>query len=115
MEQVISSADPAIAFIGFLQTMQALPERPLSQPRVFVSHRMAYVPYAERFDCLRSSAVLSSACRFPCYVGYNGSFQAGSKPPEMAASWTVWNVRTATPSTLRRTHQRAKGALTGCI
>src|SRR5260370_11215331 len=35
MEQVISSADPAIAFIGFLQTMQALPERPLSQPRVF--------------------------------------------------------------------------------
>jgi hypothetical protein len=33
MEQVISSADPAIAFIGFLQTMQALPKRPLSQPR----------------------------------------------------------------------------------
>ena len=25
MEQLISSADPAIAFIGFLQTMQALP------------------------------------------------------------------------------------------
>ena len=40
MEQLISSADPAIAFIGFLHTMQALPERPLSQPRVFVSHRM---------------------------------------------------------------------------
>jgi hypothetical protein len=35
-EQLISSADPAIVFIGFLQTMQtmqALPERPLSQPR----------------------------------------------------------------------------------
>src|SRR5271166_980182 len=67
------------------------------------------------FDCLHSSAVLSSAFRLLCYVGYNGSFQAGSKPPEVAASWTAWNVRTATPSTLRRTHQRAKGALTGCI
>lgn len=36
MEQLISSANPAIVFIGFLQTMQtmqALPERPLSQPR----------------------------------------------------------------------------------
>lgn len=41
MEQLISSAGPAIVFIGFLHTMQALPERPLSQPRVFVSHRMA--------------------------------------------------------------------------
>jgi hypothetical protein len=48
VEQLISSADPAIAFIDFLQTMQALPGRPLSQPRVFVSHRMADVPYAER-------------------------------------------------------------------
>jgi hypothetical protein len=54
MEQVISSADPAIAFIGFLQTMQALPERPLSQPRVFVSHRMADAPYAERIAWLAS-------------------------------------------------------------
>ena len=54
MEQLISSADPAIAFIGFLQTMQALPERPLSQPRVFVSHRMADVPYAERIAWLAS-------------------------------------------------------------
>jgi hypothetical protein len=27
MEQLISSADSAIAFIGFLQTVQALPER----------------------------------------------------------------------------------------
>ena len=48
MEQLVSSADPAIAFIGFLQTIQALPERPLSQPRVFVSYRMADVTYAER-------------------------------------------------------------------
>jgi hypothetical protein len=31
MEQLISSAGPAIAFIGFLQTMQALPERHLSE------------------------------------------------------------------------------------
>ena len=54
MEQLISSADPAIAFIGFLQTMQALPERPLSQPRVFVSHRMADVPDAERIAWLAS-------------------------------------------------------------
>jgi hypothetical protein len=54
MEQLISSAEPAIAFIGFLQTMQALPERPLSQPRVFVSHRMADVPYAERIAWLAS-------------------------------------------------------------
>ena len=57
-----------------------------------------------------------SSCRSPRLVEcYNGSFQAGSKPPEVTASWTVWNLRTATPSTLRRTHQRAKGALTGCI
>src|ERR1700738_4860999 len=48
------------------------------------------------FDCLHSSAVLSAACRLLCYVGYNGALQAGSKPPEVAASWTVWNVRTAT-------------------
>jgi hypothetical protein len=54
MERLISSADPAIAFIGFLQTMQALPERPLSQPRVFVSHRMADVPDAERIAWLAS-------------------------------------------------------------
>jgi hypothetical protein len=54
MEQLISSADPASAFIGFLQTMQALPERPLSQPRVFVSHCMADVPYAERIASLAS-------------------------------------------------------------
>ena len=54
MEQLISSADPAIAFFGFLQTMQALPERPLSQPRVFVSHRMADVPDAERIAWLAS-------------------------------------------------------------
>jgi hypothetical protein len=52
MEQLISSADPAIAFIGFLQTMQALPERPLSQSLVFVSHRMADVPYAARIAWL---------------------------------------------------------------
>ena len=54
MEQLISSADPAIAFIGFLQTIQALSERPLSQPRGFVSHRMADVPYAERIAWLAS-------------------------------------------------------------
>src|SRR5271166_409544 len=54
MEQLISSADPAIAFIGFLETMQALPERPLSQPRVFVSHRRADAPYAERIAWLAS-------------------------------------------------------------
>src|SRR5580692_8336516 len=34
--------------------MQVLPERPLSQPRVFVSHRMADVPYAERIAWLAS-------------------------------------------------------------
>jgi len=51
---LISSADPAIAFIGFLQTMQALPERPPSQPRIFVSHRLADVPYAERIAWLAS-------------------------------------------------------------
>ncbi len=34
--------------------MQALPERPLSQPRVFVSHRTADVPYAERIAWLAS-------------------------------------------------------------
>jgi hypothetical protein len=34
--------------------MQALPKRPLSQPRVFVSHRMADVPYAERIAWLAS-------------------------------------------------------------
>jgi hypothetical protein len=54
MEQLISSADPTIAFIDFLQTMQALPGRPLSQPRVFVSHRMADAPYAERIAWLAS-------------------------------------------------------------
>jgi hypothetical protein len=54
MEQLISSANPAIAFIGFLQTVRALPERTLSQPRVFVSHRMADVPYAERIAWLAS-------------------------------------------------------------
>jgi hypothetical protein len=34
--------------------MQALPGRPLSQPRVFVSHRMDDVPYAERIAWLAS-------------------------------------------------------------
>ena len=51
---IISDADPAIAFTDFLQTMQALPERSLSQPRVFVSNRMADVPYAERIAWLAS-------------------------------------------------------------
>ncbi len=54
MERLISDADPAIAFTDFLQTMQALPERSLSQPRVVVSHRMADVPYAERIAWLAS-------------------------------------------------------------
>jgi hypothetical protein len=53
MEQLISSdGDPAIAFIRFLQAIQALPDRPLSQQRVFVSHRIADVPYAERIAWL---------------------------------------------------------------
>jgi hypothetical protein len=51
---LISSVDPAIAFIGFLQTMQALPKRPLSQPYVFVSHRVADVPYVESIALLAS-------------------------------------------------------------
>jgi hypothetical protein len=53
-EQLLSSADPAIAFIGFLQTIQALPGRTLSHPRVFVSHRMVDVAYAERIAWLAS-------------------------------------------------------------
>src|ERR1700693_5292644 len=56
---------------------------------------------ATLFDCLHSSAVLSSACRLLCYVGYNGSFRAGSKPPEVAASWTVWHGRDDSTSRFR--------------
>src|SRR5262249_10633132 len=52
MEQLL--ADPQIAFIGFLQTTQALPGRTLSQPRVFVAHRMVDVAYAERIAGLAS-------------------------------------------------------------
>jgi hypothetical protein len=47
-------ADPAIAFIGFLRTIQVLPGRTLSQPRVFVSHRMVDAAYAERIAWLAS-------------------------------------------------------------
>ncbi|MEA2262319.1 MAG: hypothetical protein QOJ51_5144 [Acidobacteriaceae bacterium] len=67
VEQLISSADPAIAFIGFLLIMQALPERPLSQPRVFVSHRMADVPYASALLGWPGSNT-GSTCTTPCCV-----------------------------------------------
>ena len=42
--------------------------------RRFATQRMAAVRGVARqvFDCLHSSAVLSSACRLLCYVGYNG-------------------------------------------
>jgi hypothetical protein len=54
MEQLFSFGGPAVAFTDFLQTMQALPGRPPSQPRVFVSHRMDDVLYAERIAWLAS-------------------------------------------------------------
>jgi hypothetical protein len=44
LEQLFSFGGPAVAFTDFLQIMQTLPDRPPSQPRVFVSHRMDDVP-----------------------------------------------------------------------
>jgi hypothetical protein len=52
MENLLGN--PQIAFNRFLQNVQALPGRTLSQPRVFVSHRMVDVAYAERIAWLAS-------------------------------------------------------------
>jgi len=87
MEQLISSADPAIAFIGFLQTMQALPERPLSQPRVFVSHRMADVPYAKRIaDVVLFLSSFDFAIRLPVSIPRHAAMGANARrdPPAHA-------------------------------
>src|SRR5271165_3127814 len=49
MEQLISFAGPASVFIGFLHTMQALPEQPLLQPRVrLASHGRRALCRAQR-------------------------------------------------------------------
>src|SRR5208283_3833312 len=110
MEQVISSADPAIAFIGFLQTMQALPERPLSQPRVFVSHRMADVPYAGRIaDVVLFLSSFDFAIRLHVSIPRHAAMGANARrdPPAHALP-----PNRARHSTQKKRYQRnAGGAL----
>jgi hypothetical protein len=63
-------------------TLQALLERPLSQPRVFVSDRVVDVPYAERIEMAMPNCTNVIVCE-DRYAGNGASADEPSKPGVM--------------------------------